>query len=266
MGSTPDGKSLNGNGLKARSNDVAGHPLQGVRHPFLGLYLFVLALSADLVLLFLEVPALARAATKPLIVAGLLWFFLRHHAGRHGQGWIPVALALSWLGDVLLLFETQHASFFILGLGAFLLAHVAYCTFLLGVWRREGIRLHFPFLLAVAVYYAGLLILLWPGLGNMKVPVAIYGAVISTMLLLALHARLMRGRRAGADLLMGALLFIVSDSLLAINRFYAPFAFAGIAVMLTYGIAQWQLVKGALLYGGARSWNTTDGVDPVAAR
>ncbi|OLY94980.1 hypothetical protein BUE76_20000 [Cnuella takakiae] len=220
-----------------------------VSRRFAGLFLFVLALSADLLLVGFDVDTSYRLATKPLIVVGLFLFFARNAVRRGSLRWMLPALALSWLGDVLLLFEGQNPLFFILGLSAFLLAHVCYCLFFLGLWKQERIRLHLPLAAGVGVYYAGLLLLLWPVLGTLKLPVAVYGATISLMLLLALHCGIMRRRNVGFALLLGALFFVISDSLLALNRFYAPLPFAGVLIMVTYGLAQWQLVKGALLYG-----------------
>jgi uncharacterized membrane protein YhhN len=44
----------------------------------------------------------------------------------------------------------------------------------------------------------------------------------------------------------GAVFFIISDSLLALDKFYRPFALASVLIMLTYGIAQWLIVKAAI--------------------
>ena len=49
-------------------------------------------------------------------------------------------------------------------------------------------------------------------------------------------------------LVIGSFLFIISDSLLAINKFYQPFGYAGIAIMLSYGIAQLLITLGAVRY------------------
>ncbi len=82
----------------------------------------------------------------------------------------------------------------------------------------------------------------------MKIPVTVYGLVISTMLLFALHVASIKNREAAKWLLTGAILFVISDSVLAINKFYYPFEYSGVLIMLTYGMAQWFIVKGAILY------------------
>ncbi len=100
----------------------------------------------------------------------------------------------------------------------------------------------------VVIYYFGIDPLLSSYLGEMKLPVRVYGIVISIMLLLALHALFMKDKVVGKMLAAGAILFIISDSILAINKFYQPFEPAGIIIMLTYGLAQVLLVVGAARY------------------
>jgi uncharacterized membrane protein YhhN len=90
--------------------------------------------------------------------------------------------------------------------------------------------------------------ILSPYLESLKLPVRIYGVVISFMLLLALHTGSITNKNASLMMIIGAVLFIISDSLLALNKFYASFDYAGIAVMLTYGLAQLFIAEGAIKY------------------
>jgi uncharacterized membrane protein YhhN len=57
-----------------------------------------------------------------------------------------------------------------------------------------------------------------------------------------------KNKEAGKWMMVGALLFVISDSVLAINKFYLPFDGAGVIIMLTYGLAQLFIVKGAASY------------------
>ena len=68
------------------------------------------------------------------------------------------------------------------------------------------------------------------------------------MFLLAIHMLLIKNKRAGQWMMTGALLFILSDSILAINKFYQPFELAGFLIMVTYGFAQLFIVQGAIKY------------------
>lgn len=103
-------------------------------------------------------------------------------------------------------------------------------------------------LVAVVLYYASLISWLSPYLGKMKLPVRVYGVVISFMLLLAMHMLYMKNKAAGKWMLAGAALFVLSDSILAINKFYFSFETADIFIMLTYGLAQLFIIEGAVLY------------------
>ncbi len=188
--------------------------------------------------------------SKPLLMPVLALFLLSRgiRSPQRMQLWILAALFFSWAGDVLLLFQERIPDFFLFGLSAFLLAHVFYIIFFHRLRVMEGIRSKIILLLPVALYYAGLIIWLTPWLGDMKLPVQIYGIVISFMLMLALHLLYSRNQRAGYLMVTGAVLFVISDSVLAINKFYQPFAHAGLVIMLTYGMAQLLIVKGVVEY------------------
>jgi uncharacterized membrane protein YhhN len=92
------------------------------------------------------------------------------------------------------------------------------------------------------------MILLLPYLGDMKLPVMIYGLVISYMLMMAMNMLFIKNKKAGQWMVTGASLFVLSDSMLAINKFYQPFEAASVLIMLTYGLAQFFIVEGAIRY------------------
>lgn len=88
---------------------------------------------------------------------------------------------------------------------------------------------------------------LWPGLGaGLRVPVVIYVAALSAMAAQAIGRAGVLGTSAARAAGWGAGLFVLSDALLAINRFRAPFTGAHIAVMVTYFAAQWLIARSAL--------------------
>ncbi len=68
------------------------------------------------------------------------------------------------------------------------------------------------------------------------------------MFMLAMHMLFIKNISAGKWMMVGALLFVISDSTLAINKFYKPFEMAGVLIMLTYGLAQLFIVEGAGRY------------------
>lgn len=188
--------------------------------------------------------------SKPALMLILIFYFLvntRRLAG--GIKYLVVfALAFSWLGDVLLLFDKQFKSFFIYGLAAFLVAHVFYIIYFLRIRRRNrpGKLPSALIFAAIAAYTLALFGFIAPNVKNLLVPVGIYAIVISTMLAASIAAFDFGRQTFGKIAVAGTLLFIVSDSILAINRFAAPFEFAPVFVMLTYAAAQLLITEGSL--------------------
>jgi uncharacterized membrane protein YhhN len=187
---------------------------------------------------------------KPLIVPVLVAYFLSqtNHITNGLKKWIFLALFFSWTGDILLMFQGESEIYFLAGLGSFLLAHIFYIVFFHQVRVRENIKSNAWLLLIVVIYYTILISWLSPYLGDKKIPVRLYGIAISFMFMLAMHMLFIKKKAGGNWMMWGALLFIISDSVLAINKFYHSFGESGIIIMLTYGLAQYFLTEGAVRY------------------
>lgn len=172
---------------------------------------------------------------KPLTTALILALaILTPSADPRYQLAICVGLALSILGDVFLMLPGDR---FLPGLVSFLLAHLAY----LGAFTRG---LHFEAAVAPVVAYgavgAAVFALLWPGLGRaLRAPVAVYVAVIAAMAGVALARWLEIGGDPSLAAAAGAGLFLVSDALLALDRFRWSFRLSRVAVLSTYWVAQY---------------------------
>ena len=193
---------------------------------------------------------LLQYAAKPLLMIILIAYFSSQTRIwlDPEKKWIIGALLFSWAGDVVLFFQDKKEIFFMLGLIAFLVAHIFYIIFFNRLMIRESVSGRGLLLLPIVIYYAFLMSILNPALGNMRLPVRIYGIVISFMLLLALHQLYSKKKIPARYMIAGAFLFFASDSILAINKFYASFELAGVLIMITYGFAQWLLAEGALRY------------------
>lgn len=187
---------------------------------------------------------------KPLIIPVLLGYFDAQSANITTglRKWIAAALLFSLLGDTLLLFDEKNTIFFLLGLSAFLLAHIFYIIFFHLVRIKENVKGNPWLLVIVVIYYVALISLLSPYLLAMRIPVLVYGIVISFMFMLAMHLLFIKNKVAGIWMMTGALLFVISDSILAINKFYQPVELAGVLIMLTYGLAQLFIIEGASRY------------------
>lgn len=215
--------------------------------------LFIIILTGDIIGIQSD-NILLQTIFKPLIIPVLIGYFLSQTSGIaiHFKKWIVLALLFSWGGDVLLMFQDKKEIFFLLGLSSFLLAHVFYIVFFHQVRVREKIKSNPWLLVVVVIYYAALINWLSPYLGDMKIPVRIYGIVISFMFMLAMHMLFIKNKEAGKWMMIGALLFVVSDSVLAINKFYQSFEVGGVLIMMTYGLAQLFIVEGASHYINSR--------------
>ena len=213
------------------------------------LILFFVILITDLVAVQFNYTTVEHIF-KPLIAIWLLaYFILRLRAVSSSlKKWIISALFFSWLGDLSLLLQNDNDLFFLWGLTAFLIAHVFYIFFFHFIRIRENVKARWLAIVIVAVYYVILISILAPHLRDMKSPVRIYAVVISFMFMLALHMLFIKNKVAGRWMMTGALLFVISDSVLAIDKFYQPFEMAGVVVMLTYGLAQLFITEGAIRY------------------
>jgi uncharacterized membrane protein YhhN len=211
--------------------------------------LFSIVLAAELIGIQLENETI-QSIFKPLLMITVGGYFLSqtNRINSSLKSWIIAALFFSWVGDILLMFQSKKEIFFLLGLSAFLMAHVFYIIFFHGIRIREHIKSNLWLLLVVVIYYAILITILSPHLGDMKSPVRIYGIVISFMFMLAMHMLLIKNKTAGNWMMLGALLFVISDSVLAINKFYHSFEVANIIIMLTYALAQFFISEGATRY------------------
>ncbi|HEY0678790.1 MAG TPA: lysoplasmalogenase [Chitinophagaceae bacterium] len=215
------------------------------------LWLFRLAVAADLLAVYFQWDSV-RLVSKPLIVLSLLIYFSLEVRSFNGiAAWFRAALFFSLAGDVSLLFESRHPLFFMAGLGCFLIAHVFYIVAFAGVRKLESrqgshLRPKWSWIFGVLAYLIILLYVLLPYLGELMIPVIIYAFVLCAMLLTVVHAFRKPFVKPGIICLAGALFFVLSDSLLAINKFYSGFAFSGIAIMFTYACAQYFLVTGAV--------------------
>lgn len=185
-------------------------------------------------------------ASKPLIVGLLLGWSWHHRAvGGRSMTVLRVGLAFALLGDIFLMI--REVDLFALGLASFLVMQLCYCV-VFGM-RSAGQRIRpgtvgltaLPFV----VYAASFLFILYPAfatrpaLRELWIPVIVYVACISTM---GLMAALRRGANGYGPVLAGALLFIMSDSAIAVNSFLTPFSGSTPLVMSTYATAQYLIV------------------------
>jgi len=190
--------------------------------------------------------ALLNFITKPLLVPALAVYYLVATSQRSYL--FLTALFFCWLGDILLMLQRDEL-FFIAGLVAFLTGHVLYIICYrnfrsagTGLTGPQQIRFSLPIILAGT----GLVTILFPHLGGLQIPVLVYALVITVMAMQALFRYGYTNSKSFVLVFVGAVSFMISDSLLAINKFMQPLPLAGLAVMLTYLLAQYLIVEGVV--------------------
>lgn len=184
--------------------------------------------------------------TKPAIVITLLCMFLvnsKHYKGYEKNVTI-LALVFSLLGDVLLMFVSNSENFFIAGLVSFLLAHIMYVLVFLRAKNPE--KKGYLFTGILLVYAIILFYFLKDNLGDLMIPVIVYMAVILTMAVTAFLRKKAISEVGYLFVFIGALFFLASDSLLAINKFHIALPLSNLLIMLTYAVAQYCIVLGII--------------------
>ena len=168
---------------------------------------------------------------------------------------IYAALFFSWLGDIFLMFprngnDSSAKLLFIFGLISFLIAHINYSIYFINEVKdktKVTLLVGKPYLiLPFCVFGIVLLSILYPSLGVMKLPVTCYTIIIMLMAMTAFNRKNLVNSTSFLLVFIGALIFVVSDSCIAINVFYKPFEFARIAIMSTYTIAQFLIIYGVI--------------------
>ncbi|CAF3564088.1 unnamed protein product [Rotaria socialis] len=171
--------------------------------------------------------------------------------------YLVIAFLFSWFGDLLLM--QNRNDLFLFGLVSFLLAHISYIiAFMVRIQYGEPelrrqltvsnmIIKSIPFL----AYIALMLCILSPKLNTnteetkgLLVPVVLYTFVVVGMT----YTSYLRDRKAPGfwTVFVGAVFFVLSDSLIALNRFVMPLPTPGLFVMFTYGLGQYLIVVGSL--------------------
>jgi uncharacterized membrane protein YhhN len=151
-------------------------------------------------------------------------------------------LACSLVGDVLLMLPVKR---FAAGLASFLVAHVCYVAAFAGA---SPARAPLVLLAAAAAIGAAVTVPLWPHLGRYRLPVTVYVGALVALLWQAAGWAAGTGAPQARLAALGAVLFTVSDAVLAHNRFRRPFRAAQGVILSTYFIAQ------GLIAASARSW------------
>lgn len=214
--------------------------------PKIILWLYVLVCLANLLAQILPSEEL-NLYTKPLLMPLLLFYVYKKSIGNTTLKvlLLGIAILFSWFGDVVLMYQSNDL-YFIAGIGLFLIAQITYTIVLRkATYQVPSVSIIkvIPFL----VYAAILFYILLPA-GAFTIPIIVYGLVILSMMVSAFLRKSHTTHQSYLLAFIGSVLFVLSDSILAINAFKTPIPYAGVFIMSTYCGAQYLLAQGILAH------------------
>jgi uncharacterized membrane protein YhhN len=188
---------------------------------------------------------------KPLIMIWMAVYFLLYKKKSSFTVPVLVAFFFSWVGDNFLMLSGKNELFFFAGVGGFFFAQLSYIYTFSKFSEKGGkgyLQKNLWLSLLFLVYVGGMLALLFPGLeGMMKPIITIYALSLIGMAMMALN----RSGRVGAMsfklVFFGSLLFLLSDSMIAFDKFHSEIPLAGFLIMITYIAAQYLIMRGLIL-------------------
>lgn len=208
--------------------------------------LFVIIVLMELLTGSTESLEIVHYIAKPAIVISLIFLFAKTSESlpKPIKKLTLFALVFSLLGDVMLMFVDTSEHFFTLGLVAFLTAHIMYVLVFLK--HRNKQKSPFGFIALLLIYAACLFNFLKDGLGDMLIPVIVYMIIILAMATTAFLRKNNVNILSYGLVFFGAICFMISDSILALNKFYQPIPWSNVSIMVTYALAQYLIVIGIL--------------------
>jgi uncharacterized membrane protein YhhN len=208
-----------------------------------------------------------RFFTKPLLMIVLTAFYVQKVAGKWNKvhQLVVAAFVFAWIGDVALMFVgnagdtlmgiPKNPNFFLLGLAGFLFTHILYAFAFVQV-SEQNVPALLPAriwtIIPLFIYMAALLSVLLPAIYQNELtrpflaPVIVYSTAIATMVLVSINRYKRVNDKSFALVFGGAMLFMFSDTLIAVNKFIHAFYPSGVFIMALYILGQYFIAKGSL--------------------
>ena len=199
----------------------------------------------------LNLPNTIHYFTKPALMIILISYFLSAVKGTNfkDKTLFIFAMFLALLGDSFLMFQSQNPLFFMLGLGSFLLMQVGYSLYFnREISFKKSLLFQNPYwIIPIIVYALTLHEIVSGNAAGLKVAILAYTICIAIMMLSAINRFGGVAQNSFRWVFFGALFFLISDSILAVNKFANPVPNAGFWIMSTYALAQYLIVRGVVL-------------------
>lgn len=200
--------------------------------------LFFLVSTLDVISVILNLEWI-RFVFKPLIIPSLMSLY--YFSADKMNKWYAIALIFSFLGDVLLL---DKFNYFLFGVGSFLITQILFIKIIIGQLNKSSLDRKIIAVLPFLAFYVILMYKLMETLDKFLFPVGLYGITISIFGMVSFLNYLLDKRSTTSKyLLFGAIIFIASDTMIALNKFYEPQEYYAVAIMITYIMAQYLIFK-----------------------
>jgi uncharacterized membrane protein YhhN len=199
----------------------------------------------------LNLPNAIHYFTKPALMITLILYFLFVTKGTifKDKTLFIFAMICALLGDTFLMFQAQNPLFFMSGLGSFLLMQIGYSIYFNREinFRKSFLWQKSYWIIPVIVYALVFYKIVSENAGGLKGAILAYTVCIATMMLSAINRFGQTPPKSFRWVFFGALFFMISDSILAVNKFAEAIPNAGFWIMSTYCLAQYLIVRGMVL-------------------
>ncbi len=203
------------------------------------IYLFFIILLADVFAIVTDNHNL-QIVFKPLLMI-VLGIHYRLSVTRVNKLFV-LALYFAFIGDVFLLFD-NNLPYFLGGIASFLVMHLFYIAIFSTFLQEKSLSVFAKGIVPFLCYFSLILLLIFNQLNELLIPVLVYGGVISLFGTVSLVNYVQKQSTDNLWLLIGAVLFIISDSLIAINRFYFPHLVFEVLVIVLYAVSQYMICQ-----------------------
>lgn len=185
---------------------------------------------------------------KPLLLPWMALYFLLYSGKGDFKWMVLLAFFFSWTGDMLLMFSGSMEILFYAGVGGFFMAQLCYILVFSKFFKsqKKGLIIRKPLILIpYLLYLIGIIVLLFPGLdGFMRPIIVIYGGSLIAMALAAVNLRGKVPIPVFNYIFWGSILFVLSDTMLAVNKFHSELPKSAVLIMSTYIAAQLLILLG----------------------
>ena len=192
------------------------------------LSLLIISFCASLFFV-MQGPLLAYQLAKPITTVFILLVPLLspHSKETFSISQVLVGLSFCLVGDVLILWD----SFFVFALASFLIGHLFFVAVLI---QKGGLQLNYGILSLLGLVALVLYAQMYPNLGRLKLPVLIYVSCIVLMSWQALSLYVKNKNKATYWFALGAVLFLLSDSVLGLTKFTFDFSMSSVVILTAY--------------------------------